>query len=263
MNALFSRLAQLTPPPGSFALIPLGQHSFLLKLGKVTLGLDLYLTPDPTRLVAPPFPPEEAVSLDLILGSHDHGDHIDRPALPVLAKASPEAVLVVPEAVRRTVPFPPERVRGLDDGESVTLAGVRITAFAAAHELLERDPATGCHPCLGYVIEGNGVTVCHTGDCCIYEGLQTKLSRWRFDLLLLPINGRDAERLRRNCIGNMTFQEAADLAGALRPALTMPAHFDMFAMNREDPRRFIDYMAVKYPHLKTRIPVPGELFTRF
>ena len=44
MNALFSRLAQLTPPPGSFALIPLGQHSFLLKLGKVTLGLDLYLT---------------------------------------------------------------------------------------------------------------------------------------------------------------------------------------------------------------------------
>lgn len=261
MNSLLSQLAATTPSFGSFALAPLGQHSFLLKLGKVTLGLDLYLTADANRLIPPPFSPEEAVSLDLILGSHDHGDHIDRPALPALAQASPQALMVVPEAVRSTVPFPADRLRGLDDGESITISGIKITAFAAAHELLERDPVTGHYPCLGYVIEGNGVTICHTGDCCIYEGLQTKLASWQFDLMLLPINGRDAERLRRNCIGNMTFQEAADLAGALRPAMTMPAHFDMFTGNTENPQRFIDYMAVKYPHLKTHIPVPGELFS--
>ncbi len=263
MNSVLSQLEALEPPYGKFALMHLGQHSFILKLGKVTLYLDPYLTPDPARLVAPLFTPEEAVAADLILGSHDHGDHIDRAALPLLAAASPGAVLVAPEAVRGTVPFPADRIRGLDDGGSVTVAGIRITAFAAAHELLRRDPDTGCYPCLGYVIEGNGVTACHTGDCCVYEGLQTRLSRWKFDLLMLPINGRDAERLRRNCVGNMTFQEAADLAGALEPELTVPAHFDMFAMNREDPRRFTDYMEVKYPCRRTRIPVPGEVITNF
>jgi hypothetical protein len=33
--------------------------------------------------------------------------------------------------------------------------------------------------------------------------------------------------------------------------LTIPTHYDMFAMNAEDPDLFIDYMKVKYPALKT------------
>jgi len=49
----------------------------------------------------------------------------------------------------------------------------------------------------------------------------------------------------------MTYQEAADLAGAVKPQLTIPAHFDMFAGNCEDPKLFTDYMRIKYPHLKT------------
>ena len=63
---------------------------------------------------------------------------------------------------------------------------------------------------------------------------------------LLPINGRDAERYRRNCIGNMTFQEAADLAGELQPELALPGHWDMFADNPGNPDAFVDYLTVKY-----------------
>jgi L-ascorbate metabolism protein UlaG (beta-lactamase superfamily) len=55
------------------------------------------------------------------------------------------------------------------------------------------------------------------------------------DAALLPINGRDGARYRRNCIGNMTFQEAADLAGELHPRLVIPGHWDMFADNPGDP----------------------------
>jgi L-ascorbate metabolism protein UlaG (beta-lactamase superfamily) len=67
------------------------------------------------------------------------------------------------------------------------------------------------------------------------------------DAVLLPINGRDAERYRRDCIGNMTFQEAADLAGELRPGLAIPGHWDMFADNPGDPDAFLDYLDAKYP----------------
>ncbi len=75
---------------------------------------------------------------------------------------------------------------------------------------------------------------------------------------MLPINGRDAKRLSSGCIGNMTYQEAADLAGALGPRLTIPAHYDMFAENSEDPALFDNYMRVKYPALKVCVCEHGS-----
>ena len=44
----------------------------------------------------------------------------------------------------------------------------------------------------------------------------------------------------------MTFQEAADLAGELRPGLVIPGHWDMFADNPGDPEAFMEYLNVKY-----------------
>ena len=258
MKEVMHSFQALDVQAGHFALLPLGQHSFILRTASHQIAFDPYLTAEPDRLVSPPVGPEELAGCDLILGSHDHGDHIDRPSLPAIAAAAKRAVMLVPEAVRATVPFPPERLKGMNDGGVFEADGVRVTAVAAAHELLDRDPATGLCPYLGFVVETDDITVYHSGDCCIYEGLQTKLSRWRFDLMMLPINGRDAKRLRNNCIGNMTYQEAVDLAGALKPALVVPAHFDMFAMNLADPQLFRDYLEVKYPGLKTQIPVPGQ-----
>jgi L-ascorbate metabolism protein UlaG (beta-lactamase superfamily) len=214
--------------------------------------------------------PEQARHADFVLGSHDHGDHLDRAVWPRLAAASPRARFVVPECLReqlaRELGIPIGRFIGLDDGRSWEGGGLRITGIAAAHEFLDRDPATGQHPYLGYVLEGNGCTLYHSGDTCIYEGLLTKLGRWSFDaaqdasfdVVVLPINGRDARRLASGIIGNMTYQEAADLAGSLRPRLTIPAHYDMFTFNREDPDLFMAYMRVKYPGLETRLCEHGE-----
>ena len=76
---------------------------------------------------------------------------------------------------------------------------------------------------------------------------------------LLPINGRDAERYRNNCIGNMTYQEAADLAGEVGPRIVIPGHWDMFADNSADPKAFADYLNVKYKGtIRCLIPVVLE-----
>ena len=258
-HPLIARLDRIHPGYGEYAFCPLGQLGFAVKLGDDTLWFDPYLSPDRSRLVPPALPPSALTGATLVLGSHDHGDHIDRPAWPEIAAASPEARFVVPEAVRAGIPLPPERLIGLDDMRTVEWHDIRITGIAAAHEFLDRD-AAGRYPYLGFVVEGNGVTIYHSGDCCVYEGLRAKLASWeKFDLVFLPINGRDARRLKRNCIGNMTYQEAADLAGDLRPGLTVPGHFDMFAMNPGDPRAFADYMKVKYPGLACLRPVPGRM----
>ena len=259
-NPLLEEMAGIFPETGHFALCHLGQHSFLLKLGETLLYLDPYLDPDPKRLIPPMIRAEEAADARIVCGTHDHGDHIDRPSWPLIAKVSPEARFIVPEAVRASVTeVPAARLTGLNAGESVTVGDVRIHAVPAAHELLDRDERTGLYPCLGYVIEGNGVTVYHAGDCCLYEGIAAQLRQWVFDLALLPINGRDAWRYTHDIIGCMTYQEAADLAGAVRPKLVMPAHYDMFRANTEDPEKFLDYMRVKYPALRAELPPTGRV----
>jgi L-ascorbate metabolism protein UlaG (beta-lactamase superfamily) len=254
-QALLKNVRDCVLRKGQGAIWWLGQAGFIVKLGRTVIGIDLFLSPHPRRRIPALLSPDAAAGFDLFLGTHDHRDHIDRPAWPALAQSSPKAAFIVPAfllpGLANALRLPPERFLGLDDGVCTALKGVRVTGVAAAHELLDRDPATGRYPYLGYLIEGNGFRLYHSGDCCVYEGLQTRLSRRRPDLVLLPINGRDAVRLKANCIGNMTYQEAADLAGALAPAMTIPTHYEMFAGNSENPQLFLDYMKAKYPRLKT------------
>lgn len=261
---LSAAIDRTVPERGTAAAWWLGQHGFVLKLGKAIVYIDPFCTPLRGRQVAPLLDAVEIRNATLVLGSHDHADHIDRAAWPAIARESANAVFVVPRLLRRKIiselNLSTARVLGVDDGISVEAGGVRVTGVPAAHETLNPDPATGLHPCVGFVIEAGGIALYHGGDTCNYEGLQTRLKRWRFDAVFLPINGRDAVRLRSNCIGNMTYQEAADLAGALRPGLTVPAHFEMFKGNTEDPRLFRDYMAVKYPDLPVHVPRHGIIF---
>ena len=145
---------------------------------------------------------------------------------------------------------------GLNAGESVRIGDMTIHAIAASHEFLDQDKETGLFPHLQYIVECDGIRIHHAGDTVRYEGMMPAIKALGpISAELIPINGRDARRLRRNCIGNMTYQEAADLAGDVRPGLVIPGHWDMFADNSEDPSLFKDYIETKYKDsLACRIP---------
>jgi len=259
MNPIIENLKNTRLAFGEAALCRLGQHSFCVKLGETLLAIDPYLSPDSRRQIPSLIAPEEFSGFDWILASHDHGDHLDRPALAQMAKASPQANLIVPQAVRASVTeFPQERLGGINAPGKIAVPGLSVFAIPAAHELLEQD-ACGNYLALGYVLCGNGFCLYHSGDCCLYPELPGWLKPFALDLMLLPINGRDAKRLNRNCIGNMNFAEAVDLAGTLKAPCAVPAHYDMFAMNSEDPELFTSYMAAKYPATQTLIMKPGEI----
>lgn len=240
------------PQAGELAVWWLGQHSFVAKTGQTIIYIDPFLSAHPKRQVASLIAPELVQHADIIIGSHDHTDHIDRAIWPTLAAASPQAKFIVPDLLREGLAadfgIPLERLIGMDDGQSLEIAGVKLSALASAHEFLDQDAASGRYPYLGFVFEANGCTWYHPGDTVWYEGLQTKLRAWaHYDLMLLPINGRSADQLRRNIIGNMTYQEAADLSCPLKPRVVIPTHYEMFAGNTADPELFRDYVAVKYP----------------
>lgn len=234
----------------------LGQHSFIIKNSTGIIYIDPFLINMPERLIPSMLKPNEITNASYILGTHDHIDHIDRTCWPIIAKYSPNAKFIVPESIKedliKNLNISLERFVGLEDMNYFENAGLKITAIASAHENLEKD-SKGRDLFLGYIIENNRKTIYHSGDCCIYEGLLTKLKKWDIDLMILPINGRDAKRLKSGIIGNMTYQEAVDLAGAANTKMVIPAHYDMFKNNLGPVDDFIEYLNIKYPSIKSQI----------
>jgi len=236
-------------PEGALVFWWLGQQGYAVKTHEHLFLFDVFLSDHGKRRVPAVFAPDEVPCAQLVFGTHDHRDHIDRETLPAVLAACPRMSLIVPRKAAAREPRlsdDPGRAIGLDDEDVFERDGVRVTAVRAAHEGFHYDPEYG-HPFLQYVVEADGVVVHHAGDTCLYEGMLTRLRAWPVTVSFVPINGRDAERYRRGTIGNMTFQEAVDLAGGLRPRMAVPGHYEMFAGNSEDPARFTDYLAAKYP----------------
>jgi len=260
---LLASIADASPKPGEAVFWWLGQHTYIVKFPSATVLIDPYLQESPRRTKPPMLTPEQCAGFDLVLCTHDHIDHIDPAAIPGIAAAS-QAEFVSPATTRQRMAdlgVPADHWHGANHRQTMELCGLKITAIKAAHETFQ-ETADGLFPFLGYVIEGDGARVYHAGDTLWWEGLQAELqSLLPIDVAFVPINGRDAERYNRQCWGNTNFAEAADLVGPLGVGLAVPAHFDMFVGNSEDPDKFIAYMACKYPATPTWLGPAGEPVT--
>jgi L-ascorbate 6-phosphate lactonase len=246
---LLEEITNTTPPPGALAVWWLGQSGYVIKSRIGTLAVDLYLSEHLTkkyaatnrphvRMTRAPLRGHELPELDLVLASHKHSDHFDPETLPTLL-ARRRTWLVIPEAIRHhalDLGLPEEQIAGLVAGQTFERAGFRIRAVAGAHEGLDTD-LSGRHLYLGYVVESEGLRVYHSGDTLAYQGLAESLGRSPFDVLFLPINGRDPSR---GVAGNMTAIEAVELAGRLRPRFVVPHHYDMFTFNTVPVEQFIE-----------------------
>jgi L-ascorbate 6-phosphate lactonase len=238
---LIAEIVSAAPGPGSLVVWWLGQSGFLIKSRSGLLAVDLYLSEHLTkkyestnrphiRMTRAPIRGHELQGVDLVLATHKHSDHLDPGSLPDLLAASPGAILVLPRAIvdhAEQLGLERDRLAGLDAGQTVERAGFRVRAIPSAHEGLDTD-SNGHHLYLGFVIECDGRRLYHSGDSLAYPGLVEHLGNDPFDVLFLPINGRDPAR---GVPGNMTAAEAVDLAAAVRPRFVVPHHYDMFTFN--------------------------------
>jgi L-ascorbate metabolism protein UlaG (beta-lactamase superfamily) len=240
-STMLETLARYDVPPRSVVLVWFGQASIALRLGGATVLVDPFLSPHPERLVPPPFAAEEARRVDLVLITHDHLDHLDEVALPAIAAASPDAIMVVPEEIVDRVAelgIERERVRGLSSDGRTEIGAVAVDAVPACHGV-EMTDAYRLGPFRGYVVSAGGVCVYHAGDTVLFDGLLERLRELRVHLALLPINGRDDERHALGIVGNMDAREAAQLARDMGADAAVPLHWDMFASNPGDPAAFV------------------------
>jgi L-ascorbate metabolism protein UlaG (beta-lactamase superfamily) len=259
-----------TTDPGAGALVVwwLGQSGYLIKSRSGSLLIDPYLSEHLTekyaatdrphiRMTRSPLRGADLTTINLVLASHKHSDHLDPGTIPDLLAASPGARLVVPAAIighACQLGCPPEQLVGLVAGETHEDHGFRIRAVPSAHEGLDTD-ALGRHLFLGYVIEAEGMRLYHSGDGLAYDGLAGWLGPGPFDVLFLPINGRDPGR---GVPGNMSAAEAVALAADVRPRFVVPHHYDMFTFNTVPVARFESEAGALPPGVVPRVLRCGE-----
>ena len=259
-------------PAAAVGVWPLGQSGMVLRFADATVLVDAYLSNhceavlarpfDHRRLTAAPFDPAQFTFADVIACSHDHLDHLDVPTIRSLADASPNAVLLVPLHAVPTVlalDWPADRVIGTRAGDVMTIAGLTITAFAVPHETYDEDPVTG-NPYQGYCFATADISVAHVGDSRADDALCSVLAELHPDLLCLPINGRDETRAAMGFAGNMTAEEAVELAAGAGATQVLPMHDDMFAQNIDDDARSRFVVAMKsHPEMATVRPAVGDV----
>ena len=238
--------SQLASDADGTRLFWLGQAGFVIMADGRTLLIDPYLsdslaekyrgkTFDHSRMMSAPISPSGFTRIDLVLITHVHTDHMDPATLQPIAAAFPDCRFVIPRAVqaeaRQRIGCGPERLLTIDAGDVLQVAtNLSITAFAAAHETLQRD-AGGAHHFLGYGIETPEGRIYHSGDSVPFDGLAEGVRHFGPSVTLLPVNGRQQALTAAGIAGNFTLEEAITLS-RISGARTMIAHhYGMFAFN--------------------------------
>ena len=168
---------------------------------------------------------------DLVLVTHQHGDHLDAAAIEALRK--PGTVVVATKACTEKLPG----ATVLANGESGTWAGVRVEAVPAYNLEHKRPDGTPFHPRgdgNGYVLTLGGKRIYVAGDT---ENIPEMALLKDIDIAFLPMN----------LPYTMTPEMAAAAARAFRPKILYPYHF-----GDTDPQKLVDLLK-DLPGIEVRV----------
>jgi L-ascorbate 6-phosphate lactonase len=252
VNSLPHDLLQTPAPAGGVRLYWLGQAGFAFR---TVAGKRVFLDPCLSdacerlfgfkRLSLPALRPEE-VEADWVVLTHEHADHLDPDAIPVIARRNPGCRFAGPAgcmagleaagvaAVRRAL-LEPNRRHDLGD----------LVVYTAPADHGDLSPTA-----LALVLEFGGVRVMATGDTSWRPVLFKPLYDLKPDVVLPAING---------VFGNMNHIDAARLASEAKPRFAIPCHFWTLAeQGGGDPAGFLNACALMCPDVKALLLRPGE-----
>lgn len=128
------------------------------------------------RRLAPPAQPRQALTdVDLVLVSHNHWDHIDRPYFHMLSSDVP---VMAPNRVKWATSLRgAKNVVGIQPWESHQFGTVEITGVPATHLTVT----------VGFVIQGEGRQVYFAGDTFYRPFMEQIGRRFQLDVALMPV----------------------------------------------------------------------------
>jgi L-ascorbate metabolism protein UlaG (beta-lactamase superfamily) len=195
---------------------------------RVGIGLGL-ITGGPRRHVAPALGVRELPPVDLMLISHAHYDHLDRPTLVRLDKNTPVITAGGTFDLIRDLGF--RQIAELRWGECTTLRGVKVTAQKVAHWGARTfyDSHRGFN---AYLIEADKKRVLYGGDTAYHDYFKEV---GKVDLAVLGIGGYNPY-----LASHATPEQAWDMADHLNADHLLPMHHSTFRLSHEPTREPVE-----------------------
>jgi N-acyl-phosphatidylethanolamine-hydrolysing phospholipase D len=179
----------------------IGHSTVLLQLGGLNLITDPVFSQrafpvqwlGPRRLMDPALPLDDLPPLDLILISHSHYDHLDRPAVRQLARKHPSAGWIVPLGLGDYIRgWGAREIVELDWWQTARVRGVAVTATPARHfsarRMGDRNRTLWC----GFALEAAERRVWFAGDTAYHPQFgEIGARHGPFDLTMIPIGAYD------------------------------------------------------------------------
>jgi len=244
----------MNAPLGATHLFWAGQAGFIIKSaeGKL-LGIDLYLSEcvEPVEghvgyhRLMPQLLGYDELTFDVLIATHFHRDHFDIDAMPGLmanGKTQLYCAYDCQEDVDR-LRIDRNRVLFVKPGETYDFAGFLM-------DFIQADHGQGAPLEVASIITVDGRHILETGDTSLHlDWKEAYLKAGDLDVLIAPING---------AYGNLTEQENVDLTAALKPKLTVPCHFGMFASHGGHPGLWKELLEQQHPEQSYKLFTMGE-----
>ncbi|MEG2254420.1 MAG: metal-dependent hydrolase [Vagococcus sp.] len=174
----------------------------------------------------------EDVSVDYILVTHGHNDHLGDTI--EIAKANNATVIACPEIVHYAEKNGVKKTHGMNIGGSFTFPFGTVKMIYAQHssgfELGEEMIYMG-NPA-GFVLSIEGKHIYHAGDTALFSDMSLIKEEIDIDLAFLPIGD------------NFTMgpKDAAKASFFIQPKLSVPIHYNTFPVIKQHPEDFIELL---------------------
>ncbi len=259
-RAAIERLAS-DPALAAGAMAHVGQSTHLLSVGGKRFLTDPWFYDPAFGALAhtPACGPEDVGELAGVLVSHDHPDHFDARAFDRLDKRAAVLCDAEPRALAeriRALGF--AEVHPLREWDTVTIAGVEITATPAIHDIHE----------IGFVLRAADRSIYFAGDTATHPSLAEIRERFAPTVAILPVDGTRLAGSKEKWV--MDPDDAVAAAKLLGVKAAYPSHADAWFSDplvraglastiAGAPAIFAAKLAAGLPGIATAAPAPGAL----
>ena len=216
-----------------------GHSAFKISAPQAHVLIDPFFTPASGVTV------ESLGPVDMLLVTHDHGDHVGE-AVNICRKTGAMLGAIVGTAGKLAEDGVPEAQIlngiGFNMGGTMEHKGIKATMTQAFHSSDSGAPA-------GYIIEmPDGLVVYHAGDTCIFSGMELWGQLYHIDVALLPIGG----------VFTMDARQAALACKLLGCKSVIPMHWGTFPVLAQSAEYFQEQVAKLCPDCDCIAMRPGQ-----
>jgi len=223
----------------------------------VALGIG---TAGPKRYIAPALRLKELPSVDLVLLSHAHMDHLDLGSLESFAGKVPivTAKNTIDLLANAKAKPPTELGWGGDFTLKTDRGELRVEAIEVKHWGKRWPDEKIVRGYNGYILRREGRALLFGGDTASTPLFRDLRSRGPFDAAIMPIGAYDPW-IRNHC----TPEEAVDMANAAAARYIVPMHHQTFKLSDEPMNQPIERIQVALQREPERLALKrvGEAFT--